>query len=101
LDTITRKTIAGLTLLVLVLNLSMTGKSVQRDPSIQTFWTKFKAAVIKGDKAAVAQMSQFPIELEYGVPSVKTSAQLIKRYREVFNGETNAAKCFAESKPEV
>jgi hypothetical protein len=97
----TKRTIAGLTLIVLVLSLSMTGKSVQRDPSIQTFWTKFKAAVIKGDKIAVAQMSQFPIELEYGVPSVKTSAQLIKRYREVFNGETNAAKCFAESKPEV
>jgi len=97
----TKRTVAGLTLVVLVLSLSMTGKSVQRDPSMQTFWIKFKAAVIKGDKAAVAQMSQFPIELEYGIPSVKTSAQLIKRYREVFNGETNAAKCFAESKPEV
>ena len=97
----TKKTVVGLTLVVLILSLSMTGKSVQRDPSIQTFWMKFKAAVIKGDKAAVAQMSQFPIELEYGVPVVKTSGQLIKRYREVFNGETNAAKCFAESKPEV
>jgi hypothetical protein len=97
----TKKTIAGLTLVVLVQSFSIAGKSVQRDPSIQTFWIKFKAAVIKGDKTAVAQMSQFPIELEYGIPSVKTSAQLIKRYREVFNGETNAAKCFAESKPEV
>ncbi len=76
----TKKTIAGLTLVVLVLSLSMTGKSVQRDPSIQTFWMKFKAAVIKGDKTTVAQMSQFPIELEYGVPSVKTSAQLALGY---------------------
>lgn len=97
----TKKTIVGLTLAVLVLSLSMTGKSVQVDQSIQTFWTKFKAAVIKGDRIAVAQMSQFPIEMQYGVPSVKTRAQLTKRYREVFNGETNAAKCFAESKPEV
>lgn len=97
----TKKSIAGITLLLLVLSLSIEGKSVQVDQSIQTFWTKFKAAVIKGDKSAVAQMSQFPIEMQYGVPSVKTSAQLIKRYREVFNGETNAAKCFAESKPEV
>ena len=97
----TKKTIAGLTLVVLVLSLSMTGKSVQVDQSIQTFWTKFKAAVIKGDRTAVAQMSQFPIEMQYGVPSVKTRAQLTKRYREVFNGETNAAKCFAESKPEI
>src|SRR5260370_17763608 len=97
----TKKTIAGLMLVVLVLSFSMAGKSVQRDPSIQTFWIEFKAAVIKGDKAAVAQMSQFPIELEYGIPSVKTSAQLIKRYREVFNEETNAAKCFAKSKPKI
>lgn len=97
----TKKTIVGLTLAVLVLSLSMTGKSFQVDQSIQTFWTKFKAAVIKGDRTAVAQMSQFPIEMQYGVPSVKTRAQLTKRYREVFNGETNAAKCFAESKPEV
>jgi hypothetical protein len=96
-----RKTFGGLDLMILVLSLSMIGKSVQDDQSIQTFWTRFKTAVIKGDRAAVAQMSRFPIELEYGVPSVKTSAQLIKRYREVFNGETNAAKCFAESKPEV
>lgn len=97
----TKKTIVGLTLAVLVLSLSMTGKSVQVDQSIQTFWTTFKAAVIKGDRIAVAQMSQFPIEMQYGVPSVRTRAQLTKRYREVFNGETNAAKCFAESKPEV
>ena len=96
-----KKAVAGFTLVVLVLSLSMTGKSVQVDQSIQTFWTKFKAAVIKGDRIAVTQMSQFPIEMPYGVPSVKTRAQLTKRYREVFNGETNAAKCFAESKPEV
>jgi hypothetical protein len=97
--------VLGLTLVILLLSLSpglsTAGKSAEVDPSIQIFWTKFKAAVIKGDKTAVAQMSQFPIEMQYGVPSVKTSAQLIKRYREVFNGETNAAKCFAESKPVV
>jgi hypothetical protein len=46
-------------------------------------------------------MSQFPIDMPYGVSSVKTSIQLNKRYREVFNGETNAARCFAEAKPEV
>jgi len=97
----TKKTIAGLTLVALALSLSMTANSFQDDRSIQTFWNKFKAAVIKGDKAAVARMSKFPIEMSYGVPSVRTAAQLNKRYREVFNGETNAAKCFAELKPEV
>lgn len=92
---------ASLVLLMVVLLLPMTTKSVQGDPSIKTFWAKFKAAVIKGDKAAVAQMSKFPIEMQYAVPSVRTVAQLNKRYREVFNGETNAAKCFAEAKPEI
>ena len=101
LGTMRKNAVVVLTLVVLVLSSSMTGKSVQGDQSIQSFWTNFKAAVIKGDKTAVAQMSRFPIELEYGIPSVKTSAQFVKRYREVFNGETNAAKCFAQSKPEV
>jgi hypothetical protein len=101
MGTMTKNAIGCMTLLLLVLSFSIEGKSVQGDQSIQTFWTKFKAAVIRGDRTTVAQMSQFPIEMSYGVSSVKTSAQLIKRYREVFNGETNAAKCFAESKPEI
>ena len=101
-ETMTKKTVrASLLLLMVVCLLPMTTKSFQGDQSIQTFWVKFKAAVIKGDKAAVAQMSKFPIEMQYRVRSVKTAAQLNKRYREVFNGETNAAKCFAEAKPEV
>lgn len=76
-------------------------QSAQGDYSLDTFWTKFKAAVIKGDKNAVAQLSQFPIGMPYGVPAVKTRAQLIKRYRQVFNGETNAAKCFGEARPVI
>lgn len=76
-------------------------QSAQSDNSLETFWTKFKATVIKGDKDAVAQLSQFPIGMPYGVPAVKTRAQLIKRYRQVFNGETNAAKCFGEARPVI
>ena len=97
----TKKAIAAMTLVVLALGLSMTAKPFQADQSIQTFWTRFKTAVIKSDKTSVAQLSQFPIEMPYGVSSVKTSIQLSKRYREIFNGETNAAKCFSEAKPEV
>jgi hypothetical protein len=98
----TKKTFrASLVLLLVVLLLPMTTKSVQGDPSIEAFWAKFKAAVTKGDRRAVAQMSAYPVEMSYGVPKIKTAAQLNKRYREVFNGETNAARCFAEAKPEV
>jgi hypothetical protein len=95
-----RKVIPVLILSILSLGFS-TSAHVQRDQSIETFWAKFKAAVIKGDRTAVAQMSQFPIEMTYGMPSIRTAAQLNKRYRQVFNGETDAARCFAEAKPEI
>jgi hypothetical protein len=35
------------------------------------------------------------------VPTVKNSAQLIKRYRLLFNGEANAAKCFSDAHPVI
>jgi len=95
-----RKVIPCLIFVLLGLGLS-TSAQAQRDQSIETFWATFKAAVIKGDRTAVAQMSQFPIEMTYGMPSIRTAAQLNKRYRQVFNGETDAARCFAEAKPEV
>ena len=45
-------------------------------------------------------MTQFPVAMPYGVPAIRTRAQLLKRYKQVFNGETNAAKCFASAKPQ-
>ena len=39
--------------------------------------------------------------MSYGIPAVKNKAQLSKRYRQVFNEQTNAAACFAKAKPEV
>src|SRR5688572_23293572 len=71
------------------------------DASIQAFWEKFKTAVIKGDKAAVANLSRFPIGMPYRQKYIKTRADLIKRYREVFHRETNAAKCFNKAQPET
>ena len=73
----------------------------QSGDSITSFWEKFRAAVVNRDKAAVAALSQFPIAMPYGLPSVKTRAQLIRRYRDVFNHEGDAAKCFATAKPSV
>ena len=89
-------------LLLMVALFPFTGAaSARADSSIETFWAKFKAAVIKGDKESVATMTQFPISMPYGVAAVRTRAQLIKRYRQVFNSEANAAKCFADAKPET
>jgi hypothetical protein len=97
-----RSIILALALAVMAIALVQTrARSAQGDSSVEAFWTKFKAAVIKGDKDVVAQLSQFPLGMPYGVPAVKTKAQLIKRYRQVFNGETDAAKCFGEARPVI
>jgi hypothetical protein len=75
--------------------------SLPTDSGIETFWAKFKAAVIKGDKPSVVAMTQFPVSMPYGQPTIKTSAQFLKRYRQVFNSEANAVKCFADARPET
>jgi hypothetical protein len=63
------------------------------------FWQKFKSAVTGGDKAAVAEMTKFPLFMPYLQKKVKNKADLLRRYDEVFNGEANAGQCFAKAKP--
>lgn len=72
-----------------------------QDDSIEAFWGKFRTAVIKGDRPAVANMSQFPISMPYGMAAVRTRSQLIRRYRDVFNHEGSAAKCFVDARRET
>jgi hypothetical protein len=64
-----------------------------------TFWKKFRSAVIAGDKAAVAEMTKFPISMPYSVRAVKNKVEFLRRYTEIFNGEANAARCFATAEP--
>lgn len=73
----------------------------QNNPSVEQFWARFKTAVQKSDKTSVASMSRFPIEMPYGVPKIRTSTQLARRWRDLFNVQANAAKCFEEAKPVV
>jgi hypothetical protein len=63
------------------------------------FWKKFKSAVVAGDKAAVAGMTKFPVSMPYQQKKVKDKADFLRRYNEVFNGEANAAQCFAKAEP--
>ncbi len=63
------------------------------------FWKKFKSAVIAGDKAAVAEMTKFPLSMPYEVKAVKNKENFLRRYDEIFKGEANAAQCFAGAKP--
>ncbi|HEU4477110.1 MAG TPA: hypothetical protein VFR80_01250 [Pyrinomonadaceae bacterium] len=73
----------------------------QTKDSREVFWEKFRTAVIKKDKITVANLSEFPISMPYGMRQVRSKAQLIKRYRDVFNHEGDAAVCFADAKPGI
>ena len=84
------------TLTTLSLLLLLTGAD-----SADTFWQTFKTAVSKRDVETIARLSKFPIGMSYGIPSVKTKVQLSKRYRQVFNEQTNAAACFNKAKIEM
>jgi len=78
---------------------SQPGKSAIGENDFSTFWQKFKSAVIPGDKAAVAEMTKFPLSMPYGVKAVKNKEGFLRRYDEIFNGEANAAQCFATAEP--
>ena len=84
------------TIIALSLLLFITGAD-----STDTFWQSFKTAVSKRDVETIARLSKFPLEMSYGIPVIRTKAQLTRRYRQVFNEQTNAAACFAKAKPEI
>jgi len=84
------------TLTTLSLLLLLTGAD-----SADTFWQTFKTAVSKRDVETIARLSKFPLDMSYGIPSIKTKAQLSKRYRQIFNEQTDAAACFAKAKIEM
>ena len=84
------------TLTALSLALLLTGADATDD-----FWQAFKTAVSKRDIATITRLSRFPIGMSYGIPSIKNKAQLTKRYRQLFNEQTDAAACFNKAKPEM
>jgi hypothetical protein len=63
------------------------------------FWKKFRSAVIAGDKAAVVEMTKFPLSMPAFQKAVKNKADFLRRYNEIFKDEANAAQCFASAKP--
>jgi hypothetical protein len=69
---------------------------------IEQFWGKFRDAVTRGNKTAIASMSQFPISMPYGMASVRNRSQLTRRYRDVFNHDgSSASECFSSAKPVI
>jgi len=89
--------------LLFLLTLTLTAFAVVKPgqaDAIETFWQKFSAAVRSGNKSAVAALARFPVGMSYGIRSIRTRAELLRRYRQVFNEQTDAAKCFEKAKPE-
>jgi hypothetical protein len=86
---------------IVALSLVLLVTSQAPDSSFDTFWQAFKTAVSKRDVETITRLSKFPIGMSYGIPSVRTKAQLTKRYKQVFNEQTDAAACFAKTKPEA
>jgi len=95
------KKITALSLVLLLTGASLATTPRQAATPLDTFWEAFKTAVSKHDVEGVARLSRFPIGMSYGIPGIKTKVQLVKRYRQVFNEQTDAAVCFSKAKPEI
>jgi hypothetical protein len=95
-----RTTILGLCLFIggTVLPIGQS-KSAQRNSSLESFWQKFKTAVISRDKRTVAGLSQFPLIIAESAPKIGNSAELGRRFGEVFDQNANAAQCFDKKGP--
>ena len=69
------------------------------ESDFSAFWQKFKSAVIAGDKAAVAEMTKFPLSMPYEVKTIQNKEGFLRNYDEIFKGEANAAQCFKGVEP--
>jgi hypothetical protein len=67
-------------------------------PSFSAFWTKFKAAVAKDDKEAVASMTKLPYPYWTGREMKNLDkAAFIKIYPRIFT--RSVKRCFTKAKP--
>jgi hypothetical protein len=64
------------------------------DPEFSAFWVKFKAAVARNDKAAVADATKLPFMLG---SKDADRAGFIKQYSSLFT--PSVRRCFARAKP--
>ena len=66
----------------------------RQSQAVNSFWAKFKAAVAKNDREAVASMTKLPF---YFHDKELSKAEFIKRYNLIFDRKTQ--RCFAREKP--
>jgi hypothetical protein len=85
--------LALLLMLGSALQVSSQGRTVKVDPEFNTFWIRFKAAVARNDKAAVADMTKLPFMLE---SKSLDRAGFIKQYSSLFTPKMR--RCFARAR---
>ena len=95
------KKLTPLFLVLLLTSSSLATRTNQAENTVDTFWQTFRTAVAKRDVETIARLSKFPIGMSYGISSIRTKAQLAKRYRQVFNEQSDASVCFSKAKPEM
>lgn len=83
-----------LLLLGAALQASSQSRTTKIDPEFNTFWIKFKAAVARHDKAAVADMTKLPFMLDN---KDVDRAGFIKQYSLLFTPKMR--RCFARARP--
>jgi hypothetical protein len=80
--------------LLLVIDPASSAEIKPEARSFDAFWTQFKAAVAKGDKAAIAEMTKFPFD---NGAKYLSKAEFIKQCGEFFDRKTQ--RCFSKAKP--
>lgn len=88
-----RKVLALTCVLLFVMCAQATAQSTRDAKAFNLFWTKFRSAVTKNDKAAVASMTKLPFLFE-SVERDRTG--FIKIYDELFDARVR--KCFGTAK---
>lgn len=69
-------------------------RATKTNPEFTAFWARFKAAVARKDKAAVADMTKLPFMLN---SKDLDRAGFIKQYNSLFT--LKVRRCFARAKP--
>jgi hypothetical protein len=76
------------------LPVSSQSRIAKPDPEFNAFWIKFKAAVARNDKPAVAEMTKLPFMLD---SKDLDRAGFIKRYSSLFTPKVR--RCFGRARP--
>ena len=89
----------GMLLIAVTTADSQTTRRLTSTPkAFQSFYTKFRAAVLRGDKKAVASMTSFPFPYGWdaGDEGTYTHKQFLAKYNDMFRG---TRKLFSRSNP--